>query len=80
MYAYDLDKYKNDLRGFYFDYRGEMPGPISMDTDELIRDIKQYDAARYEERYENFRKKYNCWDDGNASAKVVETIEELLKS
>ena len=80
FYAYDLDKYKNDLRGFYFDYRGEMPGPISMDTDELICDIKQYDAARYEERYENFRKKYNCWDDGNASAKVVETIEELLKS
>ena len=53
---------------------------ISTNTDELIHDIRNYDASEYDERYENFRKKYNCWDDGNASAKVVETIEELLKA
>ena len=56
FYAYDLDKYKNDLRGFYFDYRGEMPGPISTNTEELIHDIRNYDASEYDERYENFRK------------------------
>lgn len=78
FYAYDLEKYKNDLRGFYFDYEGEMPGPISADTDDLIRDIKNYDAAAYEERYEKFCKKYNRWDDGRASEKVTQLIETLV--
>ncbi len=78
FYAYDLDKYKNDLRGFYFDYEGEMPGPISANTSQLIEDIHKYDASLYEERYEKFREKYNRWDDGKASEKVVEVIEELV--
>lgn len=77
FYAYDLEKYKNDLRGFYFDYEGEMPGPISADTETLIRDIREYDAGAWEERYEKFRDKYNAWDDGRASEKVAHLIEEL---
>ena len=39
FFAYDFYKYKNELRGFYFSYRKEMPGPISSTTEELIRDI-----------------------------------------
>lgn len=78
FYAYDLEKYKNDLRGFYFDYEGEMPGPISANTDALIRDIQNYDPAAYEERYERFCKKYNSWDDGKASEKVTQLIEKLV--
>ncbi len=77
FYAYDLERYKNDLRGFYFDYEGEMPGPISMDTGQLIADIRSYDTDAYEERYEKFCDKYNLWDNGTASARVVDLIEEL---
>ncbi len=78
FYAYDLDKYRNDLRGFYFDFEAEMPGPISLDTPQLIRDIRQYRDDEYKERYEAFSLKYNPWDDGNASAKVVEEIEKKM--
>lgn len=78
FYAYDLDKYKNDLRGFYFNYESEMPGPISYNTENLIEDIKNYDAGKYEERFEKFHTKYNIWDDGKASEKVVELIESLI--
>lgn len=79
FFAYDKNKYKNDLRGFYFSYKEEMPGPISTTTEELIRDIKHYKKELYEERYERFIEKYNTYDDGNASRKVVELIESLME-
>ena len=80
FFAYDLDKYKNELRGFYFSYSGEMPGPISVTTEELIRDIKNYSPDEYSEKYEKFCKKYNSVDDGKASTKVMELLEQLIPS
>ena len=76
--AYDFYKYKNELRGFYFSYRGEMPGPISTTTEELIRDIKKYDPAVYREKAHRFREKYNSIDDGRASARVLELMDTLI--
>lgn len=55
-----------------------MPGPISTDTEELIRDILSYDGDSYTEKYDKFCEKYNAWDDGKASAKVVHLIEGLM--
>ena len=77
FFAYDFYKYKNELRGFYFSYRKEMPGPISSTTEELIRDIREYDGSLYEEKYENFCRRYNGVDDGSASGQVA-TLMDLL--
>lgn len=79
FYAYDLDNYKDNLRGFYFDFIEEVPGPISLTTDELIRDIKQYDANKFIEKYDAFSQKYNHVDDGQASSKVVNLIVNLVE-
>ncbi|ROR28620.1 CDP-glycerol glycerophosphotransferase [Mobilisporobacter senegalensis] len=79
FYAYDLDNYKNNLRGFYFDFISEVPGPISLTTKDLIRDILNYDPSEYEEKYYYFTKKYNHLDDGKASQKVANLIEYLVK-
>lgn len=78
FFAYDFYKYKNELRGFYFSYRKEMPGPISSTTEELIEDIRTYDAAEYEERYRKFCEKYNSIDDGKASGHVLDLIHSLI--
>ena len=78
FFAYDFYKYKNELRGFYFSYSKEMPGPISTTTEELIDDIRNYDPAEYEERYERFVQKYNAIDDGNAASRVLDLIRELI--
>lgn len=78
FFAYDFYKYKNELRGFYFSYSKEMPGPISTTTDELINDIRTYRADEYEERYQKFMKKYNSVDDGNAANRVLELIHTLM--
>ena len=51
FYAYDLDNYKNKLRGFYFDLLEEAPGPVCTTTEELIQYIKNYDSSVYEEKY-----------------------------
>ena len=43
LFAYDLDNYLENERGFYFDYRKEVPGRIVKDTDELVQVIRQKD-------------------------------------
>lgn len=75
FYCYDLDNYKNHLRGFYFDFPKKAPGPISKTTDQLVQDIMNYKEEEYKERYQNFVETFNPWDDGRASQKVVELIE-----
>ncbi|MEG1459558.1 MAG: CDP-glycerol glycerophosphotransferase family protein [Acetivibrio sp.] len=77
FYCYDLEKYKNQLRGFYFDLQEEAPGPISETTEQLLKDMKEYSKEKYEDLYQSFVKKYNTWDDGNASKKVAELIESF---
>ncbi len=78
FFAYDFYKYKNELRGFYFSYSKEMPGPISTTTEELIEDIRNYRPEEYEERYQSFMEKYNTLDDGMASERVLDLLRELI--
>lgn len=72
FYAYDLDKYDSTLRGFYYNYREFVPGPIVENTDELIEciqgenwDIKQVEV---------FARRFNEYFDGLATKRVVEKI------
>lgn len=75
FYCFDLCEYKDKLRGFYFDFLNEAPGPVVETTEALIKAIKEYDYEMYREKYEAFISKYNHADDGNASARVIELIK-----
>ena len=77
FFMYDLESYRDELRGFYFDVIEEIPGPISKTTEALIRDIEEYNYNVYEEKYRAFRNKYNKNDDGKASQRVIDRILEL---
>jgi CDP-glycerol glycerophosphotransferase len=77
FFAYDLEDYKDNLRGFYFDFLEEAPGPIARTTKELTDSILYYKQEDYKAKYEAFHNKYNHADDGNASRKVVELIQEI---
>ncbi|WP_343208479.1 CDP-glycerol glycerophosphotransferase family protein [Anaerolentibacter hominis] len=79
FYAYDLEAYRDSLRGFYFDLLEEAPGPISETTEELIGHITYYDQEEYADKYAAFCEKYNPWDDGKASEKVVEVIRAMKR-
>ena len=37
--SYDLDNYLNNERGFYLDYKKDLPGPIVCNSNELINVI-----------------------------------------
>ena len=71
FFMYDLESYRDELRGFYSNVIEEIPGPISKTTEDLIKDIEDYDHSLYEKKYITFRGKYNKIDDGNASQRVM---------
>ena len=78
FYTYDLDKYRDVLRGFYINMEEELPGPLVFTTDEVIDTIKHMDeiTEKYADRYVKFYDKFCGWEDGHSSQRVVETVFE----
>ena len=76
IYAYDYEKYRDNLRGFYFNIYEEFPGPIVENTPDLIDSIQNYDCKEYEKKYKRFVDKFTNFDDGNASSRIVDLIIE----
>lgn len=78
FYAYDLSHYRDQLRGFYFDYEAEIPGPLVTSEVQLLKQLDIfYDQGRftdYQAKLEAFNTKYCGWEDGTASAKTVDVI------
>ena len=75
FFAYDLKNYRDTLRGFYFDFEKEAPGPIVTTTDALIEAIRGHAADEYLEKYRRFVEKYNPFDNGMAAGEVVEIMK-----
>lgn len=76
FYTYDIDKYKNQLRGFYIDMNTEVPGPLLYTSEEVVCAIENIESIQeqYKERYDEFYERFCCFDDGNASKHIVEEI------
>jgi len=72
FYAYDLEKYQSDDRGFYFDYVRWVPGPIVHNSDELIDAIKS--ATVDFTRLESFVNQLFDYRDGLATSRLVTHI------
>lgn len=72
-YAYDLDRFRDSIRGFYFDFVPDAPGPILRTTEEVVEvlaDLGAYEKA-YAERYATFRETYTSLEDGHAADRVL---------
>ena len=76
FYTYDIEKYKNQLRGFYIDMHTEVPGPLLYTSEEVIDAILHIDQIqkRYAKRYEEFYDRFCCFDDGHASENIVKEV------
>jgi CDP-glycerol glycerophosphotransferase len=74
FYTYDLEAYRDDLRGFYFDFEAEAPGPLLGHTEQVIEALRSLDevTASSAERYAAFREKFAGLEDGGASARFVD--------
>lgn len=78
FFAYDIEKYREELRGFYFDFEKEAPGPVVKTTAKLIEAIKEGDNEIYRDRYKSFREKYNASENGTAALRVAEYLRDIM--
>ena len=78
MYATDIEQYDCE-RGFY-DPPDKMPFPLSTSGDELLRSILEFDEAKYVRDVAEFLQRKECVDDGHAAARIVDWLEEMMKS
>lgn len=75
FYVYDIDHYRDDIRGFYFDLSKEAPGPLITTTEELINEIREIDKNfAISESYQKFYEKFCYLETGCSTQKVVETL------
>lgn len=75
FFTYDLDAYANEIRGFYFDFVKEAPGPMVKTTKDVVSNLKDIlDNWQPDEKYMEFFNKYASWMDGNASKRAVEKM------
>ncbi len=75
FYMYDLEEYRDELRGFYFGLE-ELPGNIVKTEDELIAEIANSRKFTFDEKYKSFNDKFNYLDDGNATQRAVKVVLE----
>ena len=76
FFTYDLDRYRDTLRGFYFDFEATAPGPLLSTSDDVIealRDIGRIERS-YQAAYAAFRARYCSLDDGHAAARAVDRL------
>lgn len=70
----DLERYRGEMRGFYFDLLDLAPGPVVRTQHELERALAEVDPSIFAERYDRWRHLFVPRDDGRAAERVVARI------
>jgi len=76
LYAYDLEHYRDRLRGFTFDLQAEGPGPVVLDQGALTSALLDLPAvaAAYAHRHARFVERWCAVEDGRASERVLAAV------
>lgn len=76
FFTYDLERYRDKLRGFYFDLENEVPGPLLRTSDDVIDALQNVEEIShgYRAAYAAFTEKYCPWEDGQAAARTVDWL------
>ena len=76
FYTYDLAAYRDEIRGFYFDFEQDAPGPLLADSDEVAEALADLDrvASAHAAAYAAFAERFCALEDGAAADRVVETV------
>lgn len=79
FYMYDMEEYRDEMRGFYFDVSA-LPGDILKTEEQLVESIKRVDFDGFKESgaLDAFNHEYNTLNDGHAAERLVNhVIREL---
>jgi CDP-glycerol glycerophosphotransferase (TagB/SpsB family) len=76
FFVYDLESYRDNLRGFYFEFEKEAPGPLVKTTDEVIDVIREFSlgTTSISKNYGDFYDQFCYLEDGLASERVVNKV------
>ncbi|MDV2686885.1 CDP-glycerol glycerophosphotransferase family protein, partial [Alkalihalophilus lindianensis] len=65
FFTYDLEEYKGEIRGFYFDFEKEAPGPLVSTTEEVIAAIKDLETTKNDQQLpKEFYQRFCYLEDG----------------
>lgn len=78
IYARDLEEFDEE-RGFYYPF-SSTPFTVARTNEELINNIHNFEWDKYKQNVKTFLESKGCIDDGNASKRVVELIQECMDS
>lgn len=80
FFVYDIDSYRDQLRGFYFDFEKEAPGPLVKTTTEVISEIRKISEIGNKIVVpEMFLRKFTALEDGHAAERVIEKLLGVAK-
>jgi len=75
FHAYDLEEYRDTLRGFYLDYEASVPGPVTRTPVELAAAVNDGLLHGIDEaKRDAFIQRFAPLDDGHAAARVVDAL------
>lgn len=79
FYTYDLDKYRDQLRGFYMDIESEVPGPLLFTNEEVVDAIRDIEDIKeeFKEKYDSFYERFCGLEDGHAAENVAKRVFNL---
>ena len=77
LYAPDKDEYEKNDYELLLDYNS-LPFPISTTNEELVKQIINFDEAKYKQEVKEFLDKYGVHEDGHASERAAKFILKLL--
>lgn len=80
FYTYDLEIYRDSLRGFYFDLEPVAPGPLVRTSDEVLVALRNLPALqhRYADAYASFQRTFCPLDDGRATQRLAWLADPAL--
>ena len=76
FFTYDLDRYRDEVRGFYFDLAEVAPTPLLATSKEVVDAVADVDslAAATADRYARFRDTFCHLEDGGATRRVLDLL------
>lgn len=76
FFTYDIENYRDSLRGFYFDLEEEAPGPVVKTTEEVVDSILNIEKVteEYKEKEQLFYDKFCHIDRGHTAENIFNKI------
>lgn len=80
FFTYDLEAYRDETRGFYFELEDVAPGPLLRTSSELVGALRDLEAirSRHADAYDRFRDRFCHLEDGRATERVVDGHLQFL--